>query len=90
MIFKKYFLFPAGPYKVKMDNLMNIPEPALPFDPIRNLQFKRRYDGRQSIRFSDSVESSSSPSAKRSDRKAKDESDKLWKSLRTTSRSGLY
>ena len=65
---------------------MNIPEPILPFDPIRNLQFKRRYDGRQSIRFSDSVESSTKSPTKSNT--AKD--DELWLSLRTSSRNGLY
>ena len=73
---------------MKIKNLMNIPEPSLPFDPIRNLQFKRRYDGRQSIRFSDSAESSTKTPTKSSRKTAKD--DELWLSLRTSSRNGLY
>ena len=79
-----------GPQTAVMKGIMNVPEPLLPMD-VMNLQFKRKFDGRQSIRFGDSV----SPAKKKrgggkEQKTTTTTNDTLWKSLRSTSRSGLY
>ena len=73
-----------GPYQARMKGLMNVPEPSLPYG-VPNLQFKRQFDGRESIRFNDSVKKET-----KNKNKKKSDDDKLWKSLRSSSRSGMY
>jgi hypothetical protein len=94
----------TGPEKDIMTGYMNIPEPVLSGD-VLNLQFKRQYDGRQSIRFGDSTPSKENNrrSAKKKRRRGgnnkggrmnksgkEEATDQLWKSLRPSSRIGLY
>ncbi len=77
-----------GPEHTKMKNYINIPEPLLP-STIINLNFIRKYDNRESIRFSDSIPKNEKMKMVRNSTK-KSKEDQLWKSLRATSRTGLY
>jgi hypothetical protein len=75
----------------RMTGLMRIPEPSMPLG-VSNLQFKRQFDGRESLRFSDSISKEEKKEMMSSVQKKSTRlvHDQMWKSLRSNSRTGMY